>query len=65
MLTAGIADRHGEAIRGGIAPASQARMIVAALEGALMMERLLDGATGFADSVAAIEFGLIRPIARR
>ena len=48
--------------RGGVAPAPQARMIVAALEGALMMERLLDGPAGFAGSVSAIEDGL-RPLA--
>lgn len=45
-------------IRPDINPASQARVIVAALEGALMMERLLDGPTGFTGSVAAIEDAL-------
>ncbi len=59
VLTDGVADGT---IRGGVAPAPQARMIVAALEGALMMERLLDGPAGFAGSVSAIEDGL-RPLA--
>lgn len=45
-------------IRADIRPATHARMVVAALEGALMMERLLDGANGFGDAVSAIEDAL-------
>ncbi len=45
-------------IRADVAARPFARMIVASLEGALMMERVLDGTTGFADSFAAIEAAL-------
>ena len=51
-LTQGLGDGT---IRSSVAPASMARMIVAALEGALMMERVLDGPSGFADSFSALE----------
>ena len=57
VLVEGVADGS---VRGNLAPAPHARMIVAALEGALMMERLLDGPAGFSDSVAALE-GTLRP----
>lgn len=52
VLTDGIADGS---IRADLAPAPQARLVVAALEGALMMERLLDGPAGFAGTLATIE----------
>lgn len=45
-------------IHSDVEPAPQARMIVAALEGALMIERILDGSTGFVGSVSAIERAL-------
>ena len=57
VLRDGVADGT---IRADIVPASHARMIVAALEGALMMERVLDGATGFAGSLSVLE-GSLRP----
>ena len=53
--------REGQAngtVRSGIEPAPFARMIVAALEGALMMERFAGGAAGFRDTLAALEQGL-------
>lgn len=55
VLAEGIADGT---IRAGVKAASYARMTVAALEGALMMERLLDGPTGFADSFSVVEDAL-------
>ena len=55
VLAEGVADGT---IRADIAPAPQARMIVAALEGALMMERVLDGPSGFAGSFSALENAL-------
>lgn len=55
VLIAGVADGT---LRKSIVPASHARMIVAALEGALMMERVLDGPAGFANILSAIEEGL-------
>lgn len=58
MLMQGVADGS---IRRDITPAPHARMIVAALEGALMMERLLDGPTGFAHGFSALEDAL-RPV---
>lgn len=55
VLEDGIADGT---IRADIVPSSHARMIVAALEGALMMERVLDGAIGFTGSLSTIEASL-------
>jgi TetR/AcrR family transcriptional repressor of nem operon len=40
--------------RAGIVPAASARMIVATLEGALMMERVLAGTTGFRSVLDAL-----------
>ena len=45
-------------IRSDVAPRPFARMIVASLEGALMMERVLDGTTGFSDAFTAVEVAL-------
>ncbi|WP_158807496.1 TetR/AcrR family transcriptional regulator [Beijerinckia sp. L45] len=45
-------------IRPSIDPAAHARMIVATLEGALMMERVLAGASGFRSVLAALRDGL-------
>lgn len=53
--------RDGQAnatVRAGIAPAAFARMIVAALEGALMVERFAGGAAGFRGTLAALEQAL-------
>jgi TetR/AcrR family transcriptional regulator, transcriptional repressor for nem operon len=47
-------------IRRSIEPRPCARMIVAALEGALMMERMLGGPVGFDDAFRAIE-SAVRP----
>jgi TetR/AcrR family transcriptional repressor of nem operon len=55
VLTEG---RANATIRASVEPAPYARMIVAALEGALMMERTLDGAHGFTTAFAAIEDAL-------
>lgn len=41
-------------VRAGLDPASHARMIIATLEGALMMERLLAGPLGFRGALAAL-----------
>ena len=49
-------------IRAGVQPLLYARMIVAALEGALMMERALDGPAGFGGVLTAIE-DTLRPMA--
>ena len=46
-------------IRGTVAPAATARMILAALEGALMMERVLGGGAGFAATLAGIEAAIV------
>jgi TetR/AcrR family transcriptional repressor of nem operon len=45
-------------IRTSVDPRAYARMIVAALEGGLMMERTLDGTVGFSGMFAAIESAL-------
>ena len=45
-------------VRTGLDPASHARMIVATLEGALMMERVLAGAAGFRRVLDALCDGL-------
>lgn len=53
--------RRGQAdgsVRLGIETASQARMIVAALEGALVTERLLAGPRGFESVLSALAAGL-------
>ena len=55
--------RANGTIRAGVDPRTYARMIVAALEGALMMERTLDGPVGFADAFGAIDDAL-RPTAQ-
>lgn len=55
VLTAGKANGT---IRGTIAPAPYSRMIVAALEGALMIERAVDGPIGFNGAFSAIEDAL-------
>lgn len=52
------AGRANGTIRGSIDPAPYAKMIVAALEGALMMERTLDGPIGFDRAFGAIEDAL-------
>lgn len=58
VLTAG---RANATIRATVTPGAYARMIVASLEGALMMERTLDGPIGFAGAFTAIEDAL-RPV---
>lgn len=55
VLSAG---RANGTIRAEVEPASYARMIVATLEGALMMERFVDGPAGFRDTMAALQQGL-------
>lgn len=50
--------RDNGTIRASVEPRRYAKMIVAALEGALMMERALDGPIGFASAFAAIEDSL-------
>ena len=45
-------------INADIEPAQSARMIIATLEGALMMERLLGGPPGFHDTLAALRKSL-------
>lgn len=57
ILATGVDDGS---IRHEVDPAAHARMIVATLEGALMMERLLDGPAGFTRSTRIIE-DLLRP----
>lgn len=52
--------RLNASIRASVKPAPYARMIVAALEGALMMERTLGGANGFVTSFSAVE-DVLRP----
>lgn len=58
VLTEG---RLNATIRVSVKPAAYARMIVASLEGALMMERTLGGANGFITSFSAIE-DVLRPL---
>ena len=55
VLAGGLADGT---IGASVRPEAYARMIVAALEGSLMMERTLDGTIGFAGMFAAIEDAL-------
>lgn len=50
--------RANGTIRNDITPAPHARMIVATLEGALLMERLLGGAAGFKDTLSALRKSL-------
>jgi TetR/AcrR family transcriptional repressor of nem operon len=53
--------REGQAngtIRAGLAPAAAARMIIATLEGALMMERVAAGPDGFGGMMAALRASL-------
>lgn len=50
--------RANGTVRAEVEPASHARMIVATLEGALMMERFVDGPTGFRDTMSALQQGL-------
>jgi TetR/AcrR family transcriptional regulator, transcriptional repressor for nem operon len=45
-------------IAADVEPAQSARMIVATLEGALMMERLLGGPAGFEETLTALRKGL-------
>jgi len=58
VLEEGVRDGH---VRSGIDPAAHARMVVATLEGALLMERLLAGPKGFEGTLAALSQGL-RPV---
>ena len=55
VLAEGVRDGS---VRGSVAPPAQARMILATLEGALMVERLLGGGEGFAATLAALCDGL-------
>lgn len=55
VLTEG---RANKTIRAEIDPASFARMIIATLEGALMMERLAGGPTGFRGTLSALRQSL-------
>ena len=53
--------REGRAngtVRAAVEPRPFARMIVATLEGALMMERYVDGPAGFRDTSSALAQGL-------
>ena len=50
--------RDNGTVRAEVEPASYARMIVATLEGALMMERFVDGPAGFRDTMSALRQGL-------
>lgn len=45
-------------VRRGVEPAAFARMTVGALEGALLMERMLEGMVGFEATLRAIRHGL-------
>lgn len=54
------AGRRDGTIRAAIEPAPFARMIVATLEGALMIERATEGPVGFAGALSAIE-STLRP----
>jgi TetR/AcrR family transcriptional repressor of nem operon len=55
VLSNGIADRT---IRADVDPASFARMVIGALEGALMMERLLGDEDGFHRTISALKGSL-------
>jgi TetR/AcrR family transcriptional regulator, transcriptional repressor for nem operon len=55
ILTEG---RANGTIGADVKPAQSARLIVATLEGALMMERLLGGPAGFKDTMAALRKSL-------
>lgn len=55
VLAAGVVDGG---VRADLVPASAARLVVAALEGALLLERILAGATGFRSTLAALCDGL-------
>ena len=50
--------RANGSIRAGVEPGPFSRMIVATLEGALMMERFVGGAAGFRDTLTALQQGL-------
>jgi TetR/AcrR family transcriptional regulator, transcriptional repressor for nem operon len=52
------AGRANGTIGADVKPAQSARMIVATLEGALMMERLLGGPAGFKETLAALRKSL-------
>lgn len=58
ILAAGLADGS---IRANVDPAASARMVVATLEGALLLERLLAGAKGFGNTLTALGESL-RPV---
>ncbi|NEU13203.1 TetR/AcrR family transcriptional regulator [Methylobacterium sp. BTF04] len=51
VLSEGIADGS---VRGGILPSPSARMVVATLEGALLLERVLAGSAGFRSTLSAL-----------
>ncbi|GJE56205.1 MULTISPECIES: TetR/AcrR family transcriptional regulator [Methylobacterium] len=51
VLAEGVADGS---IRASVDPAASARMVVATLEGALLLERLLAGAKGFGNTLTAL-----------
>lgn len=55
VLTAG---QENGTIRADVRPQAFARLIVAALEGALMMERTLEGQKGFAGMLSALDLSL-------
>jgi len=59
ILADGVSDGS---IRASVEPADSARMVVATLEGALLLERLLAGAEGFSSSLRALVDSL-RPTA--
>ncbi|KQT58650.1 TetR family transcriptional regulator [Methylobacterium sp. Leaf456] len=58
VLAEGVADGS---VRAGIGPPSHARMVVATLEGALLLERFLAGPEGFGQALGALSAGL-RPV---
>ncbi|WP_342150954.1 TetR/AcrR family transcriptional regulator [Methylorubrum sp. SB2] len=55
VLAEGVADGS---VRPGIDPPSHARMVVATLEGALLLERFLAGPAGFGQALGALSAGL-------
>ncbi|GLS42333.1 TetR/AcrR family transcriptional regulator [Methylobacterium brachythecii] len=58
VLAEGMSDGS---IRASVEPAASARMVVATLEGALLLERLLAGSEGFASSLRALGDSLRPP----
>lgn len=49
------AGRENGSVKKDIDPTQQARLVITLLEGGLMMERMLDGATGFKSTIVALK----------